>query len=361
MDVVAQAAAGLAAAHEAGLVHRDIKSANLLLGPDGQVKITDFGIAHAAGSAPLTWTGTLVGTPAYLAPERAAGAPATPASDLYSLGVVAYECLTGAVPFSGSPLEIAAAHRTRPLPPLPPGVPSGVAVLAAELTAKDPAARPASATEVAERAGHLRDTLAHGVVPPGPDRLPSATTATDAQPVTLVHTLPPDFADGGAASRPPIDRRLQGSRSWPGRGVVLALAAVALIAGLAGWLLASALGGASPSHPAEAPPASSSAPAPRTVTVNDGPLVGQPVSTVSEQLRRLGLHPRVAWITSDQQDPGTVVSVQPTGQLPAGSTVLVTAVAQPSDGHGNGNGNGNGNGGGNGNGNGNGGEGNGGD
>ena len=77
MDVLAQVAAGLAAAHAAGLVHRDIKPANLLVAPDGQVKITDFGIAHAAGSAQLTRTGTMVGTPSYLAPERAAGASAT--------------------------------------------------------------------------------------------------------------------------------------------------------------------------------------------------------------------------------------------------------------------------------------------
>ena len=227
-------------------------------------------------------------------------------------------------------------------------------MLAAELTAKDPAERPASAAAVAERAGHLRDTLAHGGVPRGPDRLAPATTATDAQPVTLVHNFPPDFADDEVASRPPTDQRLRGSRSWPGRGVVLALAAVALIAGLTGWLLASAFAGASPPRPEESPAAgpSASAPAPRTVTVNDGPLVGQPVSTVSEQLRQLGLRPRVAWIASDQQDPGTVVSVQPTGQLPAGSTVLVTAVAQPGHGHGNGNGNGKGNGNGNGEGNG---------
>jgi len=137
MDVVAQAAAGLDAAHRAGLVHRDIKPANLLAGRGGLVKITDFGIAHAAWSAPLTRTGTLIGTPAYLAPERVAGAAATPAGDLYSLGVVAYECLTGAQPFSGIPVEVALAHRDRPLPPLPAAVPSEVAALVTELTAKD--------------------------------------------------------------------------------------------------------------------------------------------------------------------------------------------------------------------------------
>jgi serine/threonine protein kinase len=89
MDVLAQAAAGLQAAHGAGLVHRDVKPGNLLLAPDGIVKITDFGIAHAVGSARVTSTGLVVGTPAYLAPERVAGASATALSDLYSLGVVA--------------------------------------------------------------------------------------------------------------------------------------------------------------------------------------------------------------------------------------------------------------------------------
>ncbi len=120
MDIVAQAAAGLQAAHAAGMVHRDIKPGNLLLTPRGTVKITDFGIAHTVDAASVTATGELIGTPAYLAPERAMGERAGPPSDLYSLGIVAYECLTGARPFPGTPLEVALAHRDRPLPPLPP-------------------------------------------------------------------------------------------------------------------------------------------------------------------------------------------------------------------------------------------------
>ena len=160
MDVVAQAADGLGAAHAAGLVHRDVKPGNLLLAPPGLVKITDFGIAYAAGSAPITRTGMLVGTPAYVAPERVTGSSATPASDWYSLGIVAYECLAGALPFSGTAMEVALSHQMRALPPLPAAVPAEAAALVAELTAKDPAARPASAGEVVTRARRLRDILA---------------------------------------------------------------------------------------------------------------------------------------------------------------------------------------------------------
>jgi eukaryotic-like serine/threonine-protein kinase len=121
MNVVAQAAAGLHAAHTAGLVHRDIKPGNLLLGPDGTVKIIDFGISYAAGSAPVTRSGDMVGTPGYFAPERATGSRGDSASDLYSLGVVAYECLTGLLPFTGTPIEVALAQRDRPRPaPRPP-------------------------------------------------------------------------------------------------------------------------------------------------------------------------------------------------------------------------------------------------
>jgi serine/threonine-protein kinase len=101
----------------------------------------------------------LIGTPGYLAPERATGAPATPAADLYALGIVVFQCLTGRLPFNGEPLAVALAHQEQPLPPLPPSVPAEVAALVADLTAKDPLARPASAGEVAERAEHLRAAL----------------------------------------------------------------------------------------------------------------------------------------------------------------------------------------------------------
>ena len=156
LDVIEQAASGLAAAHRAGLLHRDIKPGNLLLSHDGLIKITDFGIARAAGSLVHTRTGALTGTPAYLAPERFAGAPATPASDLYALGVLAHQCLTGQLPFAGDPLVVALAHVERDMPPLPDSVPAELAALVADLTRKDPRARPASAVAVLARAGLIR-------------------------------------------------------------------------------------------------------------------------------------------------------------------------------------------------------------
>src|SRR3954467_3876131 len=101
LDVLRQTAAALAAAHAAGVVHRDVKPGNVLVGADGIVKITDFGIAWSASSVPLTLTGQVVGTAHYLSPEQAAGEKARPASDVYALGMIGYECLAGRRAFDG--------------------------------------------------------------------------------------------------------------------------------------------------------------------------------------------------------------------------------------------------------------------
>src|SRR5579859_3191680 len=241
MDMVAQAAAGLQAAHAVGLIHRDIKPANILFTSGGSVRITDFGIAHVVGSTPVTSTGTVMGTPGYIAPERVAGASAGPASDLYALGIVAYECLAGAQPFAGGALDVAIAHRDRPLPPLPASVPSGVAAFVMTLTAKDPAWRPANAGQAAAQAARLRDDLlSHRhraqavpiVTPPGPPEQLGPPKQPEPPPTTPDNVL--------------------AAVSGPRRRVPLTVAAVALAA-LACLVLISVIGFGSGSHPAGSP------------------------------------------------------------------------------------------------------------
>ena len=166
LDIVSQAARALDAAHQAGIVHRDIKPGNLLVAAGGTTKITDFGIATAVAAAQashLTETGMVMGTAMYVSPEQATGAQVTEASDIYSLGVVAYECLAGHPPFTASePLAIAFAHKHEPVPDLPPDVPEPVSDLVYHMLAKTPQERPGSVRLVADRADMLRDALALG-------------------------------------------------------------------------------------------------------------------------------------------------------------------------------------------------------
>src|SRR3954469_22517701 len=146
MDITGQAALALQAAHDAGVVHRDVKPGNLLIRPDGVVKVTDFGIARAVDAAPVTQTGLLVGTAAYLSPEQAAGRAAPPASDIYSLGVVSYECLTGRRPFTGdSAIGVAMAHINTAPPPIPDDVPPLVTDFVTRALDKEPERRQPSA------------------------------------------------------------------------------------------------------------------------------------------------------------------------------------------------------------------------
>jgi len=175
MDIVAQAARALDVAHQAGIVHRDIKPGNLLITADGTTKITDFGIAKARAEreANLTATGIVMGTALYVSPEQATGATVTGSSDIYSLGVVAYECLTGQPPFiAEQPLAIAIMHKHDPVPPLPGDVPRPVSSLVFTMLAKEPADRPDSARHVADRAQVIVDAIAVRTSGPNTSDLP---------------------------------------------------------------------------------------------------------------------------------------------------------------------------------------------
>ncbi|MQA83723.1 MAG: protein kinase [Streptosporangiales bacterium] len=160
LGIIGQVAVALQAAHDAGVIHRDIKPANLIVGYDGQVKVTDFGIARAADMATLTQPGVVVGTAVYMSPEQAEAQRVTSATDVYSLGVVCYECLAGRVPFLGStPVEIAFGHVRDQPPPLPAYVPAVLRDLVGRCLAKDPCERPASMIEIAETAYTIAETL----------------------------------------------------------------------------------------------------------------------------------------------------------------------------------------------------------
>jgi eukaryotic-like serine/threonine-protein kinase len=149
----AQVAEALGAAHERGMVHRDIKPQNVLLTATGRAKVADFGIARAGSSATISRTGSVMGTAGYMSPEQALGKPATPKSDLYSLGVVLYEALTGELPFTAdNPIAVSMKHVNEPLRPpieLDPSIPDGMNALVTKLLAKDPEDRYADADELA--------------------------------------------------------------------------------------------------------------------------------------------------------------------------------------------------------------------
>ncbi|WP_250037518.1 serine/threonine-protein kinase [Paractinoplanes maris] len=153
MSVVAQAARALEAAHEAGIVHRDVKPSNLIIKPDGTVVLVDFGVARSASSSTLTGAREVVGTAMYIAPEQVSKETTGPPADIYALGVVAYHCLAGHAPFMGdNPIAIAMQHVNDPPPELPEDVPPAVRAVVMRALAKNPADRFPSAAAMAEAA-----------------------------------------------------------------------------------------------------------------------------------------------------------------------------------------------------------------
>jgi serine/threonine-protein kinase len=189
LDMLEQAGRALQAAHERGLVHRDVKPGNILITPEGKVKLTDFGIAKAADAAPVTRSGMVMGTAHYIAPEQALGNDATPSSDVYSLAVVGYECLMGHRPFlSENAVTVAMMHIREIAPPLPPDVPPGVRALIEATLAKDPRRRYADGGEFANAVAAVRG----GMPLPTPSSLvvPQQRQLNVSVPNTGVHQMP---------------------------------------------------------------------------------------------------------------------------------------------------------------------------
>jgi tRNA A-37 threonylcarbamoyl transferase component Bud32 len=348
MTIVAQVAEALQVAHEAGIVHRDLKPGNILITPDGRPVLVDFGIARSDGLEPLTLTGTIVGSVDYMSPEQTMGSSATPRSDVYSLGMVAYEALSGQRPFRReSQVATALAHLHDDLPPLPDDVPPAVGALVLEMTSREPDDRPPSAGEVSARAAALgldpwdpgavttviarRRTDTESARRPGPSASWPRSRRTLIGAAVLVAVVVssvfvaarpavnqvPDLRGMkfGAAARALHERGLDEVGTTyvddPGteRGIVLAQ-------------------DPSPGAGAEDGDVVTLRLASGSVRLRSGGLVGEGYVEAARRVVELGLVPRRGQVTRTA-GAGTVVDVGPAGRLRLGSLVTLTVAVAP--------------------------------
>ncbi|MBF6173567.1 protein kinase domain-containing protein [Nocardia blacklockiae] len=307
LDMLEQTGRALEVAHAAGVVHRDVKPGNILVTPTGQVKITDFGIAKAVDASPVTKTGMVMGTAQYIAPEQATGEDATSASDVYSLGVVGYEALSGQRPFTGDgALTVAMKHVRDTPPPMPADLPPNVRELIEITMAKDPSRRYGSGGEFADAVsavrsgrrpppprsiGHAPQTGSARVLPPGPTTVlprgdyddatmrytnPNAARAQAQPPGTAV------MAGRTGASVPPGDE--DKSRFGNGQKALAGLGIGALVlGGIAAWVLLSGKPPESTVTPKSPTSVVAPPPAPPTTTTEPPTTYYQPpVTTTTE-------------------------------------------------------------------------------
>jgi serine/threonine protein kinase len=267
LRIIEETARALQAAHERGFVHRDVKPGNILVRNDGLIKITDFGIAKAADAVPVTRSGMVMGTAHYIAPEQASGSEAGPAGDVYSLGIVGFECLAGHRPFRAESAVAVAMMQVRDEPPpLPATVPLRVRELIESVLVKDPTQRYATGGEFAEAVAAVRRGEAmpvpSGFTPHG------GSVAVEPEPHRVAHH-PPVEADEGYADlperyeirydepreiytpsrrpAPPTEPLSLQPASGPGRGLLIALFVLLTVAAvLFGIFVLRALAGTDP-------------------------------------------------------------------------------------------------------------------
>ncbi len=328
LDIVAQTARALQAAHESGMVHRDIKPGNLLITPDHQVKITDFGIARVADQVSLTATGQVMGTVQYLAPEQATGKPPTGATDIYALGIVAYEALCGKRPFNGtSQMDIAMAQINDAPPPMPDTVDPKIQALILKCLAKKPFQRPANALTLAIAAEALMANPRH------------RGTGTTVLPNVRVYSDDTTLMDTSTSQNP------KPPTVWPWIAIIILLSITAIslvVALIVGSNRTAPTTSPSPSDTASASPSQSTTPSSSasptettgTAVITTQDIITLDVNVAASKVNALGLVANTqAGIAVPAGDPRlmTVYNADPLGNLPLGTIVTLTYYVQQMD------------------------------
>jgi serine/threonine-protein kinase len=357
VGIIDEVANGLAVVHDAGVVHRDVTPANIMITEQGRAKLTDFGISRLAESPSHTATGNVLGTPQYMSPEQLRGEPVTPASDVYSLGIVAYEMLTGHPPFSGdTPIVVALAQLHDLPPPLPESVPASIADLVGRCLNKAPVDRPPDGRELVRELGGRSSAGTSQRL----DGSAASTVAFEAQPAVA-----PTIAMGAAATRAmtttsdPATGSPDASLVGPLRrhrtkrlvsiaaviaAAVALVVAVALTTGGDGDQLAQDLTSVVPGNVTDAAPTTAPSPATTAVAVvapvatvaptptaviDPAAFIGRNRGQVADELRTLGYVVVEQRVEVDADvERNTVVAVAPSGEVPLGSTIELQ-VADP--------------------------------
>jgi len=307
-------ASALQAAHRRGLVHRDVKPANILITDDGDVKVTDFGIARAVAEASMTVTGTTLGSVHYFSPEQARGDEVTGASDVYSLGIVLYEMLTGRRPFEGDSAAGVALKRLNEDPPPPESfvpVPAGLSAIVMRALQREPADRFPDAGSFAEALRTWQQDPAAGAA-----LAAAAAPAAAVPPADPTVYVPPPVAMPSDRTPPPPPATTspkddEGQPWWVWALLVLGI----ILLGLIGFLGVDLLGGLGPE--------TSPSPTPEQITLPD--YEGQPVAAVRADLDRLGLSYTDEREPSDEFERNVVIRTEPNAGtvVSAGDSIVI--------------------------------------